>query len=803
MTILKLGFAMGGGVSLGTFNAGALAQSIKLAILYGLDKDGNLFDKVEIDVFSGASAGSISLALMIRALAYQNETQRTKAKASLLEEFGNDFQNLPPEKKDAIIAAEVMLEVQRDIWTKQLRMDKLLDPVSNDISNPDSLKYSAGILNRAALEDIAVNLIKNSPIDNLNITKKILADRVLFASSLSNLTPTVQDARGEFSVGKGGKFALGDGMTSNTHRESRVFDLHFKHSDIDETSDTDIHPKRWMRYHLGAEQDSVIGDIRKNDIWWRMVATAMASGAFPLAFEPVVLTRYQYEYGSTWPKELKDANVKEFDFTYIDGGVFNNEPIRDAFKLASFIDANDERQMTERAIIFVDPAVCKDSTNFRVPVQQRFKLSSPLLGNNWFGDIDGVDLEAKTSLSRLSGHAVNVIQSILNQARTLEGDKIYQVRNRFKDRNAIRKAYENEINIDVSLDLLFVLSMQITSTQKEDSERELLPPTALTIHAEVKRIISEEQQLFSHINLNIIQSDLTKIANKQEPTLSRNDWYLLLRFVLLDQSMRLSGKSKDIHFFAIAPFRYPAADTYEAAAPIELPGDKIFAFGGFMFEPASTMDMNTGIYCARQTLTTEKFLSIGPHIDEPPKLSKADIAKYKKAINRGTEDLADRVLNMFTDSFIPGAFKGLIKFSLKKLLAGGGLETDIELRIKLPDDLVLELDGRGRIPVIGDKDIQRVKLQNGYYLITFASLTNDGKWKGEHINASQTITLDKKNRKYADISMPDKDIVKDMKLYGHAYLEYDFSDNQLNNDWKVTTSIVPVHQVLKQKSDKA
>lgn len=135
MSILKLGFAMGGGVSLGTFNAGALAQSIKLAILYGLDKDGNLFDKVEVDVFSGASAGSISLALMIRALAYQTELQRKNAKAALIAEFGNDFQSLTPEKKDAIIAAEVMLDVQREIWTKQLTLDKLLDPVSNDVSN--------------------------------------------------------------------------------------------------------------------------------------------------------------------------------------------------------------------------------------------------------------------------------------------------------------------------------------------------------------------------------------------------------------------------------------------------------------------------------------------------------------------------------------------------------------------------------------------------------------------------------------------------------------------------------------------
>ena len=61
---LKLGFAMGGGVSLGSFSGAALTETIKLALLYGTDKDGNPYENVVVDVFSGASAGAMSLGVM-------------------------------------------------------------------------------------------------------------------------------------------------------------------------------------------------------------------------------------------------------------------------------------------------------------------------------------------------------------------------------------------------------------------------------------------------------------------------------------------------------------------------------------------------------------------------------------------------------------------------------------------------------------------------------------------------------------------------------------------------------------------
>ena len=74
---LRIGFAMGGGVSLGTFNGAALTQALKLAILR------SPYTRIEVDCFSGASAGAMSLAVLLRGLAQQTPEQRAQAAATL------------------------------------------------------------------------------------------------------------------------------------------------------------------------------------------------------------------------------------------------------------------------------------------------------------------------------------------------------------------------------------------------------------------------------------------------------------------------------------------------------------------------------------------------------------------------------------------------------------------------------------------------------------------------------------------------------------------------------------------------
>src|SRR5690349_21716419 len=112
---LRLGFAMGGGVSLGTFSGAALAEAIKLAILRGRYTDNNRvprpYDRVEIDVFSGASAGAMALAIMLRWCVHQTEGQRAAAEESLQNQFESEFRlirNADPDRANLLISAQVV-----------------------------------------------------------------------------------------------------------------------------------------------------------------------------------------------------------------------------------------------------------------------------------------------------------------------------------------------------------------------------------------------------------------------------------------------------------------------------------------------------------------------------------------------------------------------------------------------------------------------------------------------------------------------------------------------------------------------
>ena len=68
MKKLKVFLSMGGGVSLGAFSGAALTEALKSLVLFCRDKYGNKYDDVILDGMSGASAGSVSLAIMIRCL---------------------------------------------------------------------------------------------------------------------------------------------------------------------------------------------------------------------------------------------------------------------------------------------------------------------------------------------------------------------------------------------------------------------------------------------------------------------------------------------------------------------------------------------------------------------------------------------------------------------------------------------------------------------------------------------------------------------------------------------------------------
>ena len=252
-TSLRVGFAMGGGVSLGTFCGSALAQALKLLVVYGRDRAGQPYDKVVVDVFSGASAGALSLGAMLRYLLFQTDKQKADAVAKLQTEFGNVFNQLAPQAREDVIAAQVVQDSQELLWTDEIKLGNLLP---TDENGP--LRFKASLLDRAAVDDIARRHLVQWQGSGIRFDRRrLLADRVLYACTLANLTAMVADARAEFPGSEVGFVGLNDGMRSHTHTDVRVFDLNF----IKQTDPTDDRfPDRWCLFHDGAERKGLIGD---------------------------------------------------------------------------------------------------------------------------------------------------------------------------------------------------------------------------------------------------------------------------------------------------------------------------------------------------------------------------------------------------------------------------------------------------------------------------------------------------------------------------------------------------------------
>lgn len=267
---LRIGFAMGGGVSLGTFNGAALTQTLKLAVLRGT------FTDVRVDCFSGASAGAMSLAVMLRGLVLQTPDELQKARQALTDEFGEEFLQLPEgsDRQRNLLAAQVVQAAQEDIWVRQISIERLLD----DGAGPGhGLRHSAGLLNRATVEKIAHDAIRFDT-ETLDLSgKRLLADRVLFGCALNNLTPILMDARSEFTGNKLFFSSLAEGMTSWAHREMRVFDLMFGNVAVATLDDEKEHPSRWFRYRAGDFAANKTSDLRTRKAWSTIAATAVAS----------------------------------------------------------------------------------------------------------------------------------------------------------------------------------------------------------------------------------------------------------------------------------------------------------------------------------------------------------------------------------------------------------------------------------------------------------------------------------------------------------------------------------------------
>lgn len=604
---------MGGGVSLGAFSGAALTEALQLLVMYGQDADGNPYKKVVVDGMSGASAGAISLAIMLRCLidyksmlSLDHIKNGVKGKSGqfitkplnetiLMDELEKKFGSVPTEKKEALVALQLAQNIQHQCWVDRVNADELFgDKLGTYVQDPFG---TFSLLDRKVIKELTKDYLldgcQNMDPEKVQVLSK---DRAIFACSLTNLLPIT-------SYNKVSRYAnpqlvknLQRSIASQKHGEVRVFDFIFNPAFNDRSS------SRWIKVKKEGVNSEVPSEKGLNDTeaWSMFSASAIACGAFQFAFEPVRLKRFRTEYqGEDWPlfpehsvstqnsffNEGETLDYSTFNFPYVDGGTFNNEPIKEAFRIANFNDFYDRgnNDSFDRLVLFVDPIVSKENPKFTIkaynPVKFKLGKDKHLKSLEKASELSKILPLASTNISTLQHegsvkemHKSNLYVQHLNLKNELElylgGTKLKMFDGRLFEKvlDKIKKDFDGQLIPYCSGDELDYLAKKIS--HKCINER---------CSIALKQITREKLSDFRESILDLDQSGVAQKA-KDILGLSDSDLFIFSNAffsLVVEVSLDTTGKDENAVRAAITP-------THSLDMGIvNLPGSEIAAFGGF------------------------------------------------------------------------------------------------------------------------------------------------------------------------------------------------------------------------------
>ncbi|WP_097303697.1 patatin-like phospholipase domain-containing protein [Pseudomonas chlororaphis] len=343
----EIGLVMAGAISAGPYEAGVLnylfealdAWEQAKARTLGTSMQASIPQhKVVIKVVTGASAGSISAAIMAVAARYDFPHLSCR-------ELGvRGYAGLSAREREQIDEVASHNPFFKS-WVQDISIDKLL--TTKDLDSPDSVVQS--LLDSSSLLDITQACLSYQ--GRQVVHRPYLANPTRYLFSITNL-------RGiPYFLQLGSEQGVGLGMSM--HRDYRSFTISYS-------------------------QNAVATQIRGDDIaldwspatakrWQVLGMTAVASGAFPLALAPRPMTRVSSDYNYRFvvlpgdgaqparavrlqPNPLRTP-VPEFSTFLIDGGTMNNEPLDLARQELAGLTSRNERSglLAKRCILMIDP----------------------------------------------------------------------------------------------------------------------------------------------------------------------------------------------------------------------------------------------------------------------------------------------------------------------------------------------------------------------------------------------------------------------------------------------------------------
>jgi hypothetical protein len=539
--ILKVGLVMGGGVSLGAFNGGAIAQ-----IVSQLHSNLNpkVYDRAEIDVLSGASAGGLTLALLLRFLA--------------------NPESLPVER-----VVEGVERAQREAWVDKIDIKSLI---------PEPGEEQGSLLDRGVVDGLAKEFLAWE-MGAEKLLPVLLADRVCFAITLLNYNG--------IPISTSKIATLQDPMSTTLYLDYRYFFLDFGDRNGGKRQD------HWsLRYGRDGRKGLCYGrdDLKGVDAWVEIMTTAVAGGAFPLAFEPVVVERRREEYGPLWPDELESRDA--FRFSFGDGGTFDNEPLREAARMAAFQDEGEDPNGFDRLLIYVDPVLSGTNHVFSLPFSRKSEIEH--------SGRKGAKVAPAESGATFLGVAGRLATAVRGQAAYKDFLATEKVNNRLVWRNELQvqlEALVSKVDEGTAGELAAKTKKSLARILNEKGKKPgHVWPDPEVNEEELNRVVERE---LDRVSARVGESAETGAQGRG----SREDLKLAL-LVLVDHVSDLVS-NQEVQIVAIGPDQFQPTNGGDPV-PVELAGNFRNNFGGFLLPRFRQHDFQAGRAMAGSALASVK-----------------------------------------------------------------------------------------------------------------------------------------------------------------------------------------------------
>ncbi|NND73171.1 MAG: DUF3376 domain-containing protein [Rhodothermales bacterium] len=432
----KIALILAGGVSLGAYQAGVITEILHALDVINRRRNDSGDSPIVLDVITGASAGSMTAALIARIMLCDFEARRGHL---------------------------------RDAWVEDIDILRLLVNIPGNALLSKDVIWE--IANRYILRD------EDLPRDN----------RASFAPEKLRLSFTLSNMHGI------------DYAIPNLSRDDGTSFASTFFSDVGrfEVSDANL-------------DDSLY--------WKTIVEAAMASGNFPIVFQPQPVTRFAADYKGSVQEEEGFFGDSGRALSFLDGGMFNNEPLREAVHLASSVDGGPIDPT--RLFILVDPNVNQSRHAAEVLPDDPLEKIVGRMADMVRGESTARDWLRTTQINVELSWRDQLLQEIA-EIFTLES---------IQDSNAIAEKLKTVAeNIHERRRSVFASSAQIALVD----EIEMLRTRYETVYPDLTQPVSESNRsaMFlyftfilnsvsdlghkSRLNLSIIGADKTKTAGDQ------------------------------------------------------------------------------------------------------------------------------------------------------------------------------------------------------------------------------------------------------------------------------------------------